>query len=56
LTMAMADYILHWLNNHNFNDEEYNDAEFILNALENLIQILWYKMLNYSCSRRNQKS
>jgi hypothetical protein len=36
-TMAMADHILRWLSNQGFNDEECNDAEFFINAVENNI-------------------
>ena len=35
--MAMADHILRWLSNQGFNDEECNDAEFFINAVENNI-------------------
>jgi hypothetical protein len=34
----MADDKLCWLSNQGFNDEEYNDAKFLMNAVENYIK------------------
>jgi hypothetical protein len=36
-TTAMANQTLRWLSNQGFNDE-YNDAEFLINAIENYIK------------------
>jgi hypothetical protein len=38
LTMAMANHTMSWLSNQGSNYEEYNDAEFLVNAVENYIK------------------